>query len=88
MHIWTPPSSSPSTPDQKERLDLFDKTFKLTEYLAAIGSGEGGPETVAEVKRYFTERIAPDSMTVVERLRKDRAAFDKIVDGVAKLPKK
>lgn len=71
------------TQEQKDRWDLFSKTFKVTEYLAALGSGEAGPGVAAEAKQYFKDKIAPDPMTLYEKIRKDPAAFGKIVDGVA-----
>lgn len=53
------------TPDQKKRLDLFSKTFRLSEMIFEIANApKVNKARVEELQRYAAEVIAPDPMTM------------------------
>jgi len=66
-----------------ERVDLFDRTFRLTEHLVEIGTAPTRDDAkIAVVKKYVAEVIAPDLMTIARR-GKEEAAL-KLVDSCIK----
>jgi hypothetical protein len=69
------------TDEQKQRLDLFSKTFRLTEYLYELGTLGGDDAKVEEVKRYVREAIIPDRMTIFAKMRTE-AELDRIITAV------
>ncbi len=50
---------------EKSRVELFSKTYRLTEYLFELANPpKADPAKADEVRRYAAERIAPDPMTI------------------------
>jgi len=67
----------------KQRIDLFSRTLRLTEYLVEIGNAAVPAQAkIAEAQEYVKEAIAPDLMTVARRGKEEAAV--KLVDGVLK----
>jgi len=61
-----------ATPDQKKRVELFSKSFRMSEYLFELAAAKSvGKARVEEMKRYAREVIAPDPMTIYRRGGKD-----------------
>ncbi len=55
-----------------ERVGLFSKSFRLSEYFFELANAEAvSPQQVEEVRRYVREVIAPDSMTFFRRTGPD-----------------
>jgi len=70
-------------PPALERIDLFDRSFRLTEYLVEIGNSPTRDDAkIAEVRKYAAEVIAPDLMTIARR-GKEEAAI-KLLDDCIK----
>jgi hypothetical protein len=53
------------TPEEKQRIALFSKTFRLSEYLFEVANAQEIKRArLAEITRYVDEVIAPDLMTL------------------------
>jgi hypothetical protein len=62
-----------------KRIELFDKTFRLTEYLVEVGNAETVAEAqIAEIRDYVADVLAPDLMTIARR--GDEKAAIQLVD--------
>ena len=54
-----------ATPDEKRRIELFSKTFRLSEMIFDLANAEKPTKAqVEELKKYTTTVIAPDPMTM------------------------
>jgi hypothetical protein len=73
--------------DEAERIELFRKTFRLTEKLVAIGNAEEVDAVmVKDVRDYFGEVIIPDPMTIHargERTELNRLVLDPVLRQIA-----
>ena len=66
------------TDEEKKRLELLSKSFRLTEYLFEAGAEGASPERVEEIRQYFKTVIQPDPMTLYDKTRTD----DKLMDAI------
>jgi hypothetical protein len=74
-------------PPALERIDLFDKSFRLTEYLVEIGNSPTRDDAkIAEARKYAAEVIAPDLMTIARR-GKEEAAIELLDDCIKQITK-
>jgi hypothetical protein len=54
--------------EEKQRIELFSKSFRLSEYLFELAAApKGDPAKVEDVKRYARETLLPDPMTFYRR---------------------
>jgi hypothetical protein len=70
------------TEEQAQRVRLFAKTFRLSADLCELAAAETvSAAKLAEVKRYFAEEIAPDTMTLF-RLQREPTFIDDVLKAV------
>jgi hypothetical protein len=71
------------TPEQEQRIDLFSKSFRLSEYLFALAATEKVTrDEVDEVLQYAETVIRPDPMTVYRNDREGDYAYEQIESAV------
>ncbi|MEO6906622.1 MAG: DUF4838 domain-containing protein [Abditibacteriaceae bacterium] len=63
-----------ATPEQKQRIDLFNKCFHMSELFFELGSSAVVPDDqvdarAAELKQYMTDNIAKDPMALYSSMR-------------------
>jgi len=76
------------TEEQKKRVDLFSRTFRLTEYLIELNAATTVEKSrLEEIRKYVVENISNDPMTLydssvenVEKIIKAVTAGKKIID--------
>lgn len=67
---------------EKKRIELFSKTFKLSEYLFEIRNSKSvSKEKIEQVKQYIENNIANDPMTLYNN---NKAYLFKVVDTLSK----
>jgi hypothetical protein len=76
-------STLAATPEQKERIELFSKTFRMSEMFFELASPTTVPDAqveahTAKLKQYLQEQIVPDPMTLYSRARDMKVLEDAI----------
>jgi len=78
--------SRATTDLQKQRIELFAKTFTITEMLIELANGESySPELAEKICNYGTEVLEPDPMTVYRasyRKQSMRKHFEAVVNRI------
>jgi hypothetical protein len=75
------------TEAEKQRLELFAKTFRLSEYLFDTGANGASPEKAEAIRHYFTTVIQPDPMTLQDRTRRDDRLMEALIPSLVRAQK-
>ena len=71
------------TPEERQRVDLFSRTFHLSELLLHLAAENNvSQHDIADIRMYFSREIAPDPMTFYSQMRQMKT-LDAAISGAA-----